>query len=167
MLEKTILLDGFSKTFAMTGWRLGYGVMPEWLVGAVTKLMVNSNSCSATFIQRAALAAFTSTDADVDRMVSEFRGRRDAFCDALNRIPGFRCALPGGAFYAFPNVQGTGLGSDELADLLLEEAGVSCLTGTSFGSYGDGYVRFSYANSIDNLMEAVRRIEALSAKWAH
>jgi aspartate/methionine/tyrosine aminotransferase len=166
MLEKTILLDGFSKTFAMTGWRLGYGVMPEWLVGAVTKLMVNSNSCSATFIQRAALAAFTSTDADVDRMISEFRGRRDAFCEALNRIPGFRCALPGGAFYAFPNVQGTGLGSDELADLLLEEAGVSCLTGTSFGSYGDGYLRFSYANSIDNLMEAVRRIEGLSAKWA-
>ena len=166
MLEKTILLDGFSKTFAMTGWRLGYGVMPEWLVSAVTKLMVNSNSCSTTFIQRAALAAFTSTDDDVNHMVSEFRARRDAFCAALNGIPGFQCALPGGAFYAFPNVRGTGIPSDRLADMLLEEAGVSCLTGTSFGQYGDGYVRFSYANSTENLMEAVRRIRELSGKWA-
>jgi aspartate/methionine/tyrosine aminotransferase len=167
MLEKTILLDGFSKTYAMTGWRLGYGVMPTWLVSAVTKLMVNSNSCSATFVQRAALAAFTDTDADVNRMNAEFRSRRDAFCGALNQIPGFRCALPGGAFYAFPNVQGTGIASDALADLLLDRVGVSCLTGTSFGQYGDGYVRFSYANSIENLMEAAKRIKELSSTWTH
>lgn len=166
MLEKTIILDGFSKTFAMTGWRLGYGVMPEWLVGAVNKLMVNSNSCTATFVQRAALKAFTNkTDADVDRMVAEFRRRRDAFCTALNEVPGFRCALPGGAFYAFPNVRGTGMDSHALADMLLEEAGVSCLSGTAFGEYGDGYIRFSYANSLENLMEAVERMKNLSARW--
>lgn len=165
MLQKTIILDGFSKTFAMTGWRLGYGVMPEWLVEAVNKLMVNSNSCTATFIQRAALAAFTSTDQDVNAMVSEFRRRRDAFCNALNNIPGFQCQLPGGAFYAFPNVKGTGVDSRALADMLLEEAGVSCLSGTAFGEYGDGYIRFSYANSLENLIEAVQRIEKLSAKW--
>lgn len=165
MLDKTILLDGFSKTFAMTGWRLGYGVMPEWLVDAVNKLMVNSNSCTATFVQRAALAAFTSTDEDVAEMVSEFRRRRDAFCGALNEIPGFRCALPGGAFYAFANVKGTGIASHDLADRLLNEAGVSCLSGTAFGQFGDGYIRFSYANSLENLMEAVRRIRELSKTW--
>ncbi len=165
MLAKTVILDGFSKTFAMTGWRLGYGVMPELLVSAVNKLMVNSNSCSATFTQRAALAAFTSTDADVTRMVNEFHKRRDAFCKALNQIPGFRCAIPGGAFYAFPNVQGTGIPSAQLSEMLLQEAGVSCLNGAAFGDYGEGYIRFSYANSIENLMEAARRIDQLSAKW--
>lgn len=165
MLEKTIILDGFSKTFAMTGWRLGYGVMPEWLVGAVNKLMVNSNSCTATFVQRAALAAFTGADNDVQRMVAEFRRRRDAFCQALNEVPGFRCAMPGGAFYAFPNISGTGMDSHALADMLLEEAGVSCLSGTAFGEHGDGYIRFSYANSLDNLKEAAQRMKKLSAKW--
>jgi aspartate aminotransferase len=165
MLEKTIILDGFSKTYAMTGWRLGFGVMPEWLVEAVNKLMVNSNSCSTTFIQRAALAAFTDTDAEVNQMVAEFRARRDAFCAALNRVPGFRCALPGGAFYAFPNIEGTGIASHDLADLLLQEAGVAGLSGESFGIYGKNYVRFSYANSIENLMEAARRMQVLSSRW--
>jgi aspartate aminotransferase len=159
MLEKTIILDGFSKAYAMTGWRMGYGVMPVWLVEAVTKLMVNSNSCTASFTQRAGIAALRGPQDAVDAMVAEFRRRRDAFCQALNRIPGFRCAIPGGAFYAFPNVQQTGVGSKELADFLLEEAGVACLNGGAFGDYGEGYIRFSYANSLENLMEAVARIE--------
>ncbi|MGB9606139.1 MAG: aminotransferase class I/II-fold pyridoxal phosphate-dependent enzyme, partial [Bryobacteraceae bacterium] len=158
MLEKTIILDGFSKTYAMTGWRIGYGVMPAWLVPAINRLMVNSNSCTASFTQRAALAALAGPQDDVDRMVAEFRRRRDAFCDGLNALPGFRCARPQGAFYAFPNVQGTGLRSQELADRLLEEAGVACLSGTAFGEYGQGYLRFSYANSYENLMEAIERI---------
>jgi aspartate/methionine/tyrosine aminotransferase len=166
MLEKTILLDGFSKTYAMTGWRLGYGVMPEWLVDAVNKLMVNSNSCSASFTQRAAIKALTGPQEDVDHMVTEFRHRRDAFCAALNEVSGFRCALPGGAFYAFPNVKDTGIASRELAEILLEEAGVSCLTGTAFGDHGDGYIRFSYANSLENLLEAAHRIKRLAARWA-
>jgi len=158
MLEKTIILDGFSKTYAMTGWRIGYGVMPEWLVAAVNKLMVNSNSCTASFTQRAALAALTGPQDEVDRMVAEFRRRRDAFCDGLNSLPGFRCARPRGAFYAFPNIRGTGLASKELADRLLHEAGVAGLSGSSFGAYGEGYLRLSYANSLENLLEAVERI---------
>jgi aspartate aminotransferase len=166
MLEKTILLDGFSKTYAMTGWRMGYGVMPEWLVGAVNKLMVNSNSCTASFTQRAGIAALEGPQDAVNRMVSEFRLRRDAFCKGLNEIPGFRCALPGGAFYAFPNVTGTGVHSKELADLLLNDAGVSCLNGGGFGEYGEGYIRFSYANSFENLMEAVERIKKISLRWS-
>ena len=166
MLEKTIILDGFSKTYAMTGWRIGYGVMPEWLVNAVNKLMINSNSCTASFTQRAAIAALNGPQQPVDEMVAEFRRRRDAFCAALNRIPGFRCALPSGAFYAFPNVQGTGMPSKHLADLLLDEAGVGCLDGGAFGDFGNGYIRFSYANSLDNLLEAAKRIEELSSRWA-
>jgi len=158
MLEKTIILDGFSKTYAMTGWRMGYGVMPEWLVEAVSKLMVNSNSCTASFTQRAGIAALEESQDAVDAMVAEFRRRRDAFCDALNRAPGFRCARPGGAFYAFANVQGTAMSSRDMADFLLHEAGVASLSGASFGQYGEGYVRFSYANSLENLMEAVERI---------
>jgi aspartate aminotransferase len=165
MLEKTIILDGFSKTYAMTGWRIGYGVMPLWLVDAVNKLMVNSNSCTASFTQRAAIAALTGPQTEVECMVQEFRSRRDAFCDALNRIPGFRCALPGGAFYAFANIRETGVPSKQLADMLLEEAGVACLNGGAFGEYGEGYIRFSYANSRDNLMEAARRIKAMSVRW--
>ncbi len=165
MLEKTILLDGFSKTYAMTGWRMGYGVMPEWLVTAVNKLMVNSNSCTASFTQRAGIAALTGPQNDVTNMVAEFKRRRDAFCEGLNQIPGFRCALPGGAFYAFPNVTGTGMSSHQLADLLLEEAGVACLNGGGFGEYGEGYIRFSYANSLANLMEAVDRIKKASVRW--
>ncbi len=158
MLEKTVILDGFSKTYSMTGWRLGYGVMPPWLVEAVNKLMVNSNSCTASFTQRAGMAALQGPQTEAENMVREFRRRRDAFCDGLNDIPGFRCARPEGAFYAFPNITGTGKTSKRLADELLAEAGVACLSGTSFGSYGEGYLRFSYANSYENLMEAVRRI---------
>jgi aspartate/methionine/tyrosine aminotransferase len=158
MLEKTIILDGFSKTFAMTGWRVGFGVMPTWLVDAVNKLMVNSNSCTASFTQRAGIAALLGPQDDVHRMVAEFRRRRDQFCAGLNDIPGFRCALPGGAFYAFANVKGTGRESKELADSLLQEGGVACLSGDSFGECGRGYIRFSYANSLENLMEAVGRI---------
>ena len=165
MLEKTIILDGFSKTYAMTGWRIGYGVMPEWLVTAVNKLMVNSNSCTASFTQRAGIAALTGPQDAVTAMVTEVKRRRDAFCAGLNQIPGFRCALPGGAFYAFPNVTATGMSSRRLADLLLEEAGVSCLNGGDFGEYGEGYIRFSYANSYANLMEAVERIRKVSVKW--
>ena len=165
MREKTIILDGFSKTYAMTGWRMGYGVMPEWMVDAVNKLMVNSNSCTASFTQRAGIAALDGPQCEVDRMVAEFRRRRDAFCEGLNQIPGVRCALPGGAFYAFANVKDTGVDSKTLADFLLNKAGVACLNGAAFGSYGEGYLRFSYANSYENLMEAVRRIrEALASR---
>jgi aspartate aminotransferase len=158
MLEKTIILDGFSKIYAMTGWRIGYGVMPEWLVDAINKLMVNSNSCTASFTQRAAIAALTGPQEESERMVAELRRRRDAFCAGLNDLPGFRCALPHGAFYAFPNIQGTGFSSKELATALLEKAGVACLSGPSFGAFGEGYLRLSYANSYENLMEAVERI---------
>ncbi|MEO8372589.1 MAG: pyridoxal phosphate-dependent aminotransferase [Candidatus Solibacter sp.] len=165
MLEKTIILDGFSKTYAMTGWRMGYGVMPEWLVEAVNKLMVNSNSCTASFTQRAGLAALTGPRECVDEMVAEFRRRRDIVVAGLNQIPGFRCPVPGGAFYAFPNVSGTGMGSKELADFLLYEAGVAGLNGGSFGEYGDGYIRFSYANSQENLREAIARIQKVSSRW--
>ena len=160
MLEKTILLDGFSKTYAMTGWRMGYGVMPKWLVEAVGLLIVNSSSCTASFTQRAGLAALEGPQDAVDAMVAEFRRRRDASCDGLNSLPGFRCARPGGAFYAFANIRGTGIDSRQLAERLLQEAGVACLSGTAFGAYGEGYLRFSYANSYENLMEAVERIRA-------
>ena len=158
MLEKTIILDGFSKIYAMTGWRMGYGVMPTWLVDAVNKLMVNSNSCTASFTQRAGIAAITGPQDAPETMVAEFHRRRDAFVAGLNTLPGFRCRVPEGAFYAFPNITGTGYSSKELADRLLNEAGVACLSGTSFGQFGEGYLRFSYANSLENLNEAVRRI---------
>jgi aspartate aminotransferase len=158
MQEKTVILDGFSKTYAMTGWRMGYGVMPAWLVDPVNKLMVNSNSCTASFTQRAGIAALNGPQDDVTKMVEEFRRRRDAFCAGLNTLPGFRCAIPGGAFYVFPNIQGTGRKSKELADALLQQAGVACLSGTAFGAYGDGYLRFSIANSYEKLMDAVERI---------
>jgi aspartate aminotransferase len=166
MLEKTILLDGFSKTYAMTGWRLGYGVMPEWMAAAVTQLMVNSNSCTAGFTQRAGLAALDGPQACVTAMVAEFRRRRDGMVAGLNGIPGFRCTLPAGAFYAFPNVTGTGLRSKDLADLLLDDAGVASLNGAGFGRHGDGYLRFSYANSLANILEAIERIRAVSDRWA-
>jgi aspartate/methionine/tyrosine aminotransferase len=166
MLEKTIILDGFSKTYAMTGWRIGYGVMPEWLVNSVNLLMVNSNSCTASFTQRAAITALTGPQDAVDSMVAEFHKRRDAFCAALNKIPGFRCIPPEGAFYAFANVKATHWQSKDLADMLLSEAGVSCLDGGAFGEYGEGYIRFSYANSLDNLMEAAGRISAVAHRWA-
>ena len=127
--------------------------------------MVNSNSCTASFTQRAALAALKGPQKNVDQMVAEFLRRRDAFCQALNSIPGFHCALPNGAFYAFANVRATGMSSKQLADFLLEEAGVSCLDGAGFGEFGDGYIRFSYANSLENLLEAARRVQAVSARW--
>ena len=164
MADKTVILDGFSKTYAMTGWRLGYGVLPGWLGPAVDKLMVNSNSCTASFTQRAGIEALRGPQDDVDRMVAEFRRRRDAFVAGLNTVPGFRCPVPEGAFYAFPNITGTGRHSKELADALLTEAGVACLSGTAFGEHGEGYLRFSMANSLDNLMEAVLRIRRFSAE---
>jgi aspartate aminotransferase len=166
MPEKTIILDGFSKTYAMTGWRLGYGVMPSWLADAVTQLMVNSNSCTASFTQRAGMAALAGPQDEVDRMVGEFRRRRDAMVAGLEAIPGFRCAVPEGAFYAFPDIRGTGLASRDLADLLLEEAGVACLSGTAFGRLGEGFLRFSYANSLEQIEAALGRMRACSERWA-
>jgi aspartate/methionine/tyrosine aminotransferase len=163
MAERTIVLDGFSKTFAMTGWRLGYGVVPRALVEPITKLVTNSVSCTATFVQRAGAAALTARPPEVDRMVAEFRRRRDAVTRGLNDIPGIACRLPHGAFYVFPNVTGLGLRSSvEVADRLLQEAGVAALAGTCFGAAGEGYVRLSYANSLANLEKAVYRI----AEWA-
>jgi aspartate aminotransferase len=166
MADKTIILDGFSKTYSMTGWRLGFGVMPTWLARAVNLLTVNSNSCTASFTQRAGLAALEGPQDCVTAMVGEFRARRDAMVKALNEIPGFRCTLPAGAFYTFPSVAGTGIPSGELADLLLHEAGVACLSGTAFGRQGDGYLRFSYANSLPNILEAIERIRSVSHVWA-
>jgi aspartate/methionine/tyrosine aminotransferase len=165
MAEKTIILDGFSKTYSMTGWRLGYGVMPHWLASAVNQLTVNCNSCTASFTQRAGMAALQGPQDAVTLMVKEFRRRRDAMVKGLNEIPGFRCALPAGAFYAFPNITGTGMSSKDLANLLLNEAGVACLWGTAFGAHGDGYLRFSYANSLENIFEAITRIKKISAAW--
>lgn len=165
MLEKTIILDGFSKTYSMTGWRLGYGVMPEWLAEAVVKLMVNSNSCTASFTQRAGIEALDGPQDSVDTMVAEFKRRRDAIVKGLNSIPGFRCPVPAGAFYVFPNVEGTGMDSKTLADYLLYEGGVACLDGKCFGAQGDGYLRLSYASSFENILEAVERIRKVSTKW--
>jgi aspartate/methionine/tyrosine aminotransferase len=165
MLEKTIVLDGFSKTYSMTGWRLGYGVMPRWLADAVNLLMVNSNSCTASFTQRAGLAALEGPQDCVTAMVEEFRRRRDVMVAGLDAVPGFRCSVPSGAFYAFPNISGTGLSARELADLLLYEAGVACLSGTAFGSHGEGYLRFSYANSLENIQDALARIQGVSERW--
>ena len=164
MQEKTIILDGFSKIYAMTGWRLGYGVMPTWLVDPVNKLMVNSNSCTASMFQRGGMAALTGPQDAALAMVAEFRKRRDAFIAGLNTIPGFRCPIPQGAFYAFPNIEGTGRTSKQLADELLYEAGVACLNGGAFGQFGNGYIRFSYANSLENLMEAVDRMKKYLAR---
>jgi aspartate aminotransferase len=165
IIDKTIILDGFSKTYSMTGWRLGYGVMPTKLADAVNLLMVNSNSCTATFTQKAGLAALQGPQDDVAKMVAEFRKRRDAIVTSLNEIPGFSCTMPAGAFYAFPNVKATGISSKDLADLLLNEAGVACLNGAAFGAHGDGYLRFSYANSLENIQEAIKRIKSVSNRW--
>jgi aspartate/methionine/tyrosine aminotransferase len=165
LLEKTVILDGFSKTYSMTGWRLGYGVMPLWLAEAVERLMVNSNSCTASFTQRAGVAALEGPQDCVDAMVAEFRKRRDVIVKGLNASPGISCTTPDGAFYAFPNVKGTGFDSRTLADLLMNEAGVSCLSGTAFGDYGDGYLRLSYANSLENIEKALGRIRTVSHQW--
>jgi aspartate aminotransferase len=158
MQDLGIILDGFSKTYAMTGWRLGYGVMPEELAVHVTRLMTNSNSCTSSFSQRAALAALTGPQEPVDAMMAEFRRRRDIFVEGLNTIPGVQCAMPGGAFYAFPNVSQVSQSSKELADYLLQTGGVASLAGVDFGVYGEGYLRFSYANSQANLRKALERI---------
>ncbi len=166
MTDKTIILDGFSKTYSMTGWRLGYGVMPKWLADAVNLMAVNATSCTASFVQRAGIAALEGPQDAVDAMVREFKKRRDAMVQALNTISGFRCSLPAGAFYAFPNITGTRMSSKEMADFLLNEAGVACLSGTAFGQHGDGFLRFSYANSLANIMEAIDRIRKVSTKWS-
>jgi aspartate aminotransferase len=153
--ERTILLDGFSKTYAMTGWRMGYGVMRADLATHIARLMTNSNSCTASFTQVAGIQALRGDQSSVDKMSEEFKRRRDVFVTGLNRIKGFSCRMPKGAFYAFPNITKTGWPSKKLADALLEEAGVACLSGTSFGSYGEGYLRFSVANSLENLTTAL------------
>jgi len=153
--ERTIVLDGFSKTYAMTGWRMGYGVMRADLATHIARLMTNSNSCTASFTQVAGIQALRGDQSSVDKMNAEFKRRRDAFVTGLNKIKGFSCRMPKGAFYAFPNITKTGWPSKKLADALLEEAGVACLSGTSFGSYGEGYLRFSVANSLENLTTAL------------
>ena len=159
MLERTIILDGFSKTYAMTGWRLGFGVMPPGLQAHISKLVTNSVSCTPPFTQRAGLEALASAQSEVHHMVAEFRRRRDFIVKGLNEISGIRCLCPSGAFYAFPNIQSFGKKSSDLADYLLQEAGVAVLSGTSFGQYGEGYLRISYANSIENLGKAIDRIK--------
>jgi aspartate/methionine/tyrosine aminotransferase len=161
MLDRTIILDGWSKTWAMTGWRLGFGVFPAELVPHVERLISNSVSCTASFSQEAAKAALEGPQDAVDRMLAEFRARRTAIVGGLNKLPGVRCLEPDGAFYAFPNITGTRVGSAVLADRLLQEAGVACLSGTAFGAYGEGFVRFSYANSLPNIEEALERMRKL------
>jgi len=169
MPERTIILDGFSKTYAMTGWRLGYGVMPEELAGQVAKLMTNSNSCTASFIQVAGIEAITGPQDESYKMVAAFRERRDIIVKGLNQIPGIHCLLPKGAFYVFPNVsevvrRGKFANTKAFADHLLQEAGVAGLSGTAFGEFGEGYLRLSYANSIPNINKAVQRIADAVAK---
>jgi len=156
-----IVLDGFSKTYAMTGWRLGYGIMPAPMAQVIAKLQTNSTSCTATFSQLAAVAALRGDQSSVDHMSAEFKRRRDAIVDGLRTIHGFACVRPKGAFYVFPNIARTGFSSRALADRLLDEAGVACLSGTAFGEFGEGHLRFSYATSMENIQEALRRIKEL------
>ena len=160
MRERTIILDGFSKSYAMTGWRIGYGVMPLELVEPISRLATNSVSCTASFTQMAALEALDGPQDDLDTMVTEFKRRRDIIVDGLNQIKGIRCRVPKGAFYAFPNIEDTGMSSQQFADDLLNKAGVACLTGEAFGEYGEGFVRFSFANSTENIEKALERIES-------
>jgi aspartate aminotransferase len=164
MKPQTVILDGFSKSYAMTGWRLGYGVMPTPLAERLTRLMTNSASCTATFIQHAGLAALQGDDGPVQAMVEEFRRRRDLVVDGLNRIPGVSCARPRGAFYVFPNVKALRRPARELAAYLLDQAGVALLGGTAFGEYGEGYLRLSYANSEANLRKALERMRPVLAR---
>ncbi len=159
MKEKTIILDGFSKTYAMTGWRLGYGVMRKDLAWKMAQLMTNSNSCTNSFVQLAGVEALKGPQTELEKMVAEFRKRREVIVDGLNRIKGVTCTEPHGAFYAFPNIIGTGMNSRKLGDELLQKAGVAVLPGTSFGQYGEGYLRLSFANSIENIKKALERIE--------
>jgi len=162
LAERTILLDGFSKTYAMTGWRLGYGVMNATLAKHVARLATNVYSCATSFVQRAALEALQGAQDEVRAMVAEFRRRRDVIVDGLNAVAGVRCSKPAGAFYVFPNVTGLGMKSAELEQALLNEAGVAVLSGTAFGSQGEGHLRFSYANSIENIREGIRRFETFA-----
>jgi len=162
MQERTILLDGFSKTYAMTGWRIGYGVMRADLATQITRLMTNSNSCTASFTQMAAIEALRGDQSPVGYMCAEFKRRSEVFVAGLNRIKGFSCRMPRGAFYVFPNITATGWKSKPLADALLEQTGVAALSGTAFGQFGEGYLRFSVANSLQNLEEALQRID----RWA-
>jgi aspartate aminotransferase len=164
MQERTILLDGFSKTYAMTGWRMGYGVMRADLATHISRLMTNSNSCTASFTQVAGIEAINGDQTSVDHMRDEFQRRRDVFVAGVNKIKGFSCRMPKGAFYAFPNITQTGWKSKPLADALLEQAGVAALSGTSFGSFGEGYLRFSVANSPENLQQALERIDQWTKK---
>jgi aspartate aminotransferase len=164
MQERTILLDGFSKTYAMTGWRMGYGVMRTDLATHMTRLMTNSNSCTASFTQVAGIEAIRGDQSSVDHMRDEFQRRRDAFVAGLNKLKGFSCRMPKGAFYVFPNITKTGWKSKPLADALLEQAGVAALSGTSFGQFGEGYLRFSVANSLENLQQALEWIDGWTKK---
>ena len=164
MQERTILLDGFSKTYAMTGWRIGYGVMRADLAAHMTRLMTNSNSCTASFTQIAGIEALRGDQSSVAGMCDEFQRRRDVFVAGLNQIKGFSCRMPKGAFYVFPNIKGTGWKSKPLADALLEQAGVAALSGTSFGAFGEGYLRFSVANSLEKLQEAQSRMDQWTKK---
>ncbi|MBL7190158.1 pyridoxal phosphate-dependent aminotransferase [bacterium] len=159
MEELTILLDGFSKTYAMTGWRLGYGLMPKELAKWVAQLQTNSNSCVNSFVQRAGIEAIKGPQDEVFRMVAEFKKRRDVIVDGLNNIKGFKCLRPKGSFYVFPNIKEFGIPSQKMEDFLMNEAGVAALTGTSFGKFGEGYIRFSYANSVENIDKALNKIE--------
>ncbi len=159
MSERTIILDGFSKSYAMTGWRIGYGIMNESLAVQQARLMTNSNSCTATFTQRAAMEAVRGSQKPVEEMVSEFKKRRDVTVKGLNSIPKISCLLPQGAFYAYPNVTKLGWESKKLADFIMNEAKVAVLAGTSFGDFGQGYLRISYANSVQNIQEGLGRIK--------
>lgn len=159
MKARTILLDGYSKTYSMTGWRLGYGVAPQPIVDQIVRLMINSNSCTCSFTQIAGIEALQGPQDFVEQMVAEFKRRRDAVVDGLNAIAGITCLKPAGAFYVFPNVKQIPLSCEALADYLLEEAGVALLAGTSFGKFGDGYLRISYANSLENIQAALERIQ--------
>ncbi len=158
MKDYTVILDGFSKTYSMTGWRLGYGIMNKAIAEKISSLMVNSVSCTAGFVQMAGKAALEGSQDDVDRMVEKFEKRRDMLVSGLNSINGIKCAVPQGAFYVFPNIKELGIKSDKFADYLLEKASVAALSGTAFGCYGEGYIRLSYANSMDNLEKALERI---------
>ncbi len=158
MPERTILIDGFSKTYSMTGWRLGYGVVREELAQHISKLMVNSNSCTASFIQRAGIAALNGPMDEIYDMIGKLKERRDAIVNGLNSIDGISCLLPKGAFYVFPNIKNLAPASDDLERILLEKAGIASLAGTSFGSYGEGYLRFAYCNSIENINKAIEII---------
>lgn len=163
-MKRTILMDGMSKTYAMTGWRMGYGVMPRQLADYLSTLAVNNFSCPASMVQVAMMEAFVGPMDEVNIMVEEFRKRRDVIVDGLNKIDGISCLKPQGAFYVFPNIKELGMTSQEVFDLLLYKAGVAGLPGTAFGKHGEGYIRFSYANSIENIQEALRRIEKILAE---